>query len=401
MMIGAAACKHVGMPIRHAMAIQEVAERTGCVIIFRAISVFGKGLQSTRLLEEGYAAKGFRIDTKSCDWGPMSGFVCVDPRLSKVAGDAQGVSENRHYTSEALSGARRKDALGGIDADFPAWVAGAMPIAISAERYRELTGAGLSGTTDADGIIKGVSTDKSGSVRLPWALIPAAICNATAYRGLCGNLPEGGYGLFIDHTAVGAFRQELPDQVRPPYVLDYEPIMGLVNPGSESYGYRACVTGDYDLFGVWPPVEKEDYFAYPSGPGWDVRVVDQYKRANPGDDKPHFQQHYKLGNITGRLKMVKVLLNTALIGASGYKGGNVVHHSDEVGNPSPGLKKTLEQSLPLLAIVPNPVRQADRFFSVGTLVTVTTESEFGALVKACIRGRIAPDLRPEWDKYRR
>src|SRR3954467_5618315 len=88
-----------GMPIMHRDSIQEVADRTGHAIMFRAV-----GKQSTRLLEEGYAAKGFRIDTKSCDWGPMRGFVCVDPRLSKVVGSAAKVADNLRYTTEALEG---------------------------------------------------------------------------------------------------------------------------------------------------------------------------------------------------------------------------------------------------------------------------------------------------------
>src|ERR1043165_2425372 len=96
MIFGAGAFEETGMPTMHSGAIQDVADRTGHAIMFRAV-----GKQSTRLLEEGYAAKGFRIDTKSCDWGPMRGFVCVDPRLSKVGGDAAKRDFNRHYTTEA------------------------------------------------------------------------------------------------------------------------------------------------------------------------------------------------------------------------------------------------------------------------------------------------------------
>jgi hypothetical protein len=100
------------MPRRHAWAIQDLADRLDHMIIFRAV-----GKQATRLLEEGYAAKGFRIDTKSSDWGPMSGFVCVDPRFSKYAGEK--VAANAGHAAEALRGAIRQDAVGGNSGPQP------------------------------------------------------------------------------------------------------------------------------------------------------------------------------------------------------------------------------------------------------------------------------------------
>src|SRR5437879_2859031 len=109
MLSGGRAFEVTGMPKGHARAIQDVADRTGHAIMFRAV-----GTQSTKLLEEGYASKGFRIDTKSCDWGPMRGFVCADPYLSKVGGNAEKVLSNRTFTAEALEGRIRHDAVGGL-----------------------------------------------------------------------------------------------------------------------------------------------------------------------------------------------------------------------------------------------------------------------------------------------
>ncbi|WP_018299717.1 anthrax toxin-like adenylyl cyclase domain-containing protein [Fangia hongkongensis] len=37
----------------------------------------------TDLMLEGYAAKGFHIKAKTCDWGPMAGFVPLDYRFTK------------------------------------------------------------------------------------------------------------------------------------------------------------------------------------------------------------------------------------------------------------------------------------------------------------------------------
>lgn len=404
MLYGTAAFRETGMPGRHANAVQEVADRTGHAVLFRAV-----GQHSTRLLEEGYAAKGFRIDTKSCDWGPMRGFVCVDPRLSKVGGDAAKVVSNRAATREALLGLVRHDAVGGLGPDahapgatMPNWRSGCKPVVISAERYLELVEGGLEGAGGADRIIKGVSFDTSGRVAFPWALIPVAICMETrAFAEACGTPPTGGYGVFVDYTnSDHLFVQSMPDTVArirvagvrgAPAGRGFDAVMGLINPGFESYGYRACVTGDYDLFAVWAPLAKLDPFA--ARKGWDVRIVDRFKQLSPAAPTPHFHQHFQLGNITARLNMMKVLLNTAFIGNGGFTGGNLVHHSDEVGNPSPGLKKSLLESFPLLGFVPR-VSWGRELTSPG--VCVRNPPEFRELIDICRAGGIAPDVLPDW-----
>lgn len=383
------------MPSKHGPAIQAVADRTGHAIMFRA-----PGTQSTRLLEEGYAAKGFRIDTKSCDWGPMRGFVCVDPRFSKVAGDSAKVDDNRRYTAEALGGQIRHDAVGGLEG-VPSrtilgdWMSGCKPVVISKERFDELARGGLAGLADTDRIIHGQSADGSATLRIPWALVPAEICGKeTGYLAQTKTLPPGGYGVFIDHTQHRTpFAQELPVGINPPTVMGYQPILGLTNPDSDSYGYRACVTGDYDLFGVWPPYPRLDPFAV--NKHWDIRYVDAVKVIAPGIKHAHHHQHHRLGNITGRLNMVKVLLNTAFIGLAGsdYPGGNLVHHSDEIGNPSPGLKKSLKESMPILAFLPDSSwgrRAAEPILIEG-------EADFKEFVGFCRSTGIKPQLRPEWE----
>ncbi len=401
MLYGNAAMQATGMPLTHAEPIQDVADRTGHAILFRAV-----GTQSTRLLEEGYAAKGFRIDTKSCDWGPVRGFVCVDPRLSKVGGDANKRDDNQRYTIEALEGRIRHDATGGLDVEalgedavLTDWMAGCKPVVISGSRYLELVHAGLGGTTNSAGIVRGVSTDKTTRVRLPWALIPIARCmQVRGFAAACGDVPEGAYGVFVDYNVTDpAFTQFRPESVPAIRVLGYEAILGLINPGTENYGYRACVTGDYDLFAVWPPERQAGAFGMRTN--LDVRIVDRYRELNPTTTTAHHKQHYKLGNITARLETIKVLLNTAFIGGGGFPGGNLVHHSDEVGNPSPGLKKTLLESFPLLGFMPRHTwRQAQpRFLTPGFCIKNTLD--FSNVVRLCRASGIAPDLRPEWGNF--
>src|SRR5471032_1717250 len=67
-----------GMPLTHAEAFQDVANKNKCVISFRVV-----GKYATHLLLENYISKGFHNKAKSCTWGPMAGFVLADPRFTK------------------------------------------------------------------------------------------------------------------------------------------------------------------------------------------------------------------------------------------------------------------------------------------------------------------------------
>jgi len=204
----------------------------------------------------------------------------------------------------------------------------------------------------------------------------------------------GGYGVFVDHTnTTVTFAQERPEGTTALRVDGFEAVLGLINPGTDGYGYRALVTGDYDLFGVWPPISSQDSMSV-MRPGFDVRIVDQYAADQPGTTIAHTYQHYKLGNITPRLQLVKVLLNTALIGGSGYTGGNLIHHSDEIGNPSPGLRKSLDESFPILCFLPDAASRKVLVSEIG--ICLSNVADFRVFVGWCLDARIFPVLRDEW-----
>jgi len=78
MIRGNEAVIRTGMPMSHGHAFQQVANARDCVIVVRAV-----GRWATGLLLESYASKGFHNKAKSCNWGPMAGFVLVDPRFTK------------------------------------------------------------------------------------------------------------------------------------------------------------------------------------------------------------------------------------------------------------------------------------------------------------------------------
>src|SRR5580693_9311219 len=85
----------IGMPVAHKQAFLDVAADQRCVIMVRATGPTCHGL-----LEEGYDTKGYRIHGKSCDWGPMAGFVMRDPRLNKYGRAKADFNRKKH--EEAL-----------------------------------------------------------------------------------------------------------------------------------------------------------------------------------------------------------------------------------------------------------------------------------------------------------
>lgn len=85
-----------GVPMNHEFAFRTVAQSQRCVIISRCV-----GPTCRQLLLQGYDTKGFRIHGKSCDWGPMAGFVLRDPRLNKAGMEKAGYNRREHR--EALT----------------------------------------------------------------------------------------------------------------------------------------------------------------------------------------------------------------------------------------------------------------------------------------------------------
>src|SRR5262245_52204859 len=94
---GLEACQLTGIPELHAEAFQEVADATRWVIASRAV-----GKYATGLILESYASKGFHNKAKSCNWGPMAGFVLIDPRFTKVGGSAEGQKEQAKALEHAF-----------------------------------------------------------------------------------------------------------------------------------------------------------------------------------------------------------------------------------------------------------------------------------------------------------
>jgi hypothetical protein len=390
----ALACELSGFYLPHAQAAQGVAERVNCMILFRE-----PGKMAAGLIAEGYAMKGFRIDTKSCTWGPMAGFVCMDPRLTK---DDVYVERNTKWTHEALSGEINKKFFG--DATDADWVGDVAPIVISKTRIDYLTTQNIINPTKeaSTGHMIGTSKATKGDTVLPWRLIPVG--NASM-PWLKGSLPTH-HVLCVDTSTRTAFKQQLPNEhglqkpVEPFKFRGYEAVMGLCNPQtSKQLGFKACVTADYDLFSIWPGMTSgKDVMAkqhvlnsvvgvrqFKSLPGGVARMDGIDTRLQSAG----YREHHRYGDVSARVMTVKALLNSAIQNP----GGNAVHHNDEAGNFALA-KGTLKDCLPIVAFIPGIISKTSR--GEGSTALIETLEDFKTVVEAARQFNYQVVAKPAW-----
>lgn len=306
---GVAALQKSGMPAEHARCFQWVADRTKCVISSRSV-----GRYATGLLLENYATKGFHNKAKSCDWGPMAGFVLADPTFTKRGTDAQAMSTQAADLRKAIH-------EGGSE----------IPIFITERRRQELE-------------------NSLGCLSAPEK--PASNINTKHYT--CKGKK---FVLTRAMDAPGAQGQQLwavcyapgaeiygPNMMRS-VSAGITPVRAMVDPACPrdvARTYRGATTGDYDLFAIFPPAKGAEKFSQAQ----DARPVagsDRFKvpmSAYKAED-PH------MGNITARGKTIKDMLNDRIKVDAKYTGGNCVHHSDEAGRPC-----VSDVDYPFIAFIP-------------------------------------------------
>lgn len=79
------------------LAFLNTAKETNTIVSSRV-----PGKACTELIDQGYDLKGFQIKSKSCDWGPMAGFLCQLPFFNK-AGFSK-IAYNAGYIAVYLEG---------------------------------------------------------------------------------------------------------------------------------------------------------------------------------------------------------------------------------------------------------------------------------------------------------
>lgn len=342
----------IGMPLTHKKHFLNVAREQKCVIMVRKTGPTCHGL-----LEEGYDTKGYRIHGKSCDWGPMAGFVMRDPRLNKYGLAKAGYNHEKHM--EALY----------ADKENQGWNASTTPLILSRSRIEWLMNMEHIRVTSSGANYIGVA-DRAG-VKFNYVLIP-----------------EGGglYSVCFDHSRGGPrWVQDTGNEKDPPHSSNrqYEPMLAMSNPPdhglSAATPHLKAITGDYDLFAVWP--YKELYDARPGGadhrPLGTVRgSTTLAERTNVEHLESQFTisgQGTKLGNITNRIYLVCQLINSRV-------GRSVLWHSDEAARPFLD-----DVDLPLIAFTP-----------AGAHVGVESIADFKRFIEACLLDRIQVSLSNAW-----
>lgn len=340
-----------GMVASHAEVFKKIADEEELVLVSRALNP-----ESTALLIENYAAKGFHVKAKTCSFGPMAGFVCVDPRFTKSV-DPKQLEWQKKEVEKAFAAK-----------------AGRTQICLSSKRLSELEREKQIKTVEVEGDRKLIECTSPSKERFLFVLLKRGELWALYYEP--SETKKPGFAHLRTEAAV------------PEKGAGLVPVSAMVNPGSGQRGYRDAIAGDYDLFALYPK-EGSSHDHLHGG-----RNVAQ-KAKLPASASPQLKErakaftelssqelereHEHMGNITPLLTKIKASLNQGIKG-KGYQGGDVVMHSDESGNPF-----SSAPDYPLLAFVPTQPPRA-----------IHNQAEFMALVKEVRTAGYRATLNPNW-----
>lgn len=225
------------------------------------------------LLREGYPSKNFHMKAKSSPTGPTAGFIAEKPIYSKVP--ASSYSKQSHYLASAVQKGAK-----------------AIELRISKGRINELI--------------------KTGNL------------NSHGCGHYSAKYPSGLQKFFIKDDGL---------------VLDdkLNPVRVMTNPkesGSESAS-SLPITADYDLFAIIPRTNQSinirPLSTRPKLVKGNFNIDFLKPKALPGQS-----EDVNMGNVHFFGKTIINALNREIV-SEGYRGGKLVWHNDETGNPfSPG-----------------------------------------------------------------
>lgn len=317
-----------GFPPVHVTAFKNVACRKKVVISSRELNPL-----CTDLVLEGYAAKGFHIKAKTCDWGPMAGFVPEDHRFTKG--------------SQNLESQKKE-----IGTAFTEHHAKCVPLFISDARLKKLAERGLMTITASRNHVHDVTANPDGGAAYKFVLV-----QTTSSPPGCEE-PMWAINYDLEQSEEASPARSVVDGI-PRGMAGPKPVYGMVNPHSaDGLGVRTAVAGDYDLWCVFPHSSDSmaDYNSRPMGlratlpksagsfvtqqaakAGLIYGSKEQFLEATKKED-----QH--LGNISDGIRKIRAELNHECAS----KGGDVVQHSDYGGNPFGAI------DYPLIFFIPDP-----------------------------------------------
>ena len=364
-----------GFPQAHIDAFKGVAKQMKMVISSRELNPC-----CTDLVLESYAAKGFHIKAKTCDWGPAAGFVVEDRRFIK--GSTTTVKQEGSLKAAFHDGAV------------------AMPLFISAERFASLKERGVVKEVSSDGKsakVTAYSENEKRDYKFVLAKSSGVKGGSATMWGVCYDPSEKA------EPTEGRKVSPLPL----PLAKDLTPVMGIVNPefaDGAKLGVKSAVAGDYDLWCVFPhgsvrdagindrPMPLRAAMPMRAGQfvtGQAVKAGLAFDPRNPTQkaDLSKKLENPDLGNFSLGIMKVKNALNGACTGA-GYTGGNIVQHSDYGGNPFGDI------DYPLIFFVP-----ATHFATVDVMVVSQTEGlpKLKQVLKEIDKRGFVVKLNPAWN----
>lgn len=333
-----------GFPLVHTQAFVAEARAQEAVILTRTPGPACEGL-----LREGYTAKGYHIKAKSCDFGVTAGFLCLDPIMNKKS--REGALGNLNANHKSLG----KEYESGNKA-------GVIALEISDERLKWLRGPGQK-ITRLDELtterVLAVCTEKSVEIRyllvrrgerwavhydvgalygLPQNTRPTAQHREAAFKHLVDNTPDGEDKQKIDSHTAEYFAEFweilLANAGAAPAVPGHEhfvAVQGMTNPHLEyaakgPEAHKNAVTGDYDLFAIWPKTFDKEL---------DTRIAGMSAGLDDNQLIKREESHAAgklVGNITNRIMLIGGELNSMMTPGATVQP-NRVFHSDEAGRP--------------------------------------------------------------------
>lgn len=269
MRVGVSARKEAGFLAAHATACLEVAEQKNSIVMVRVPGKFVPGL-----VTQGYASKGYHNKTKSCNWGPMAGFVLNHPLFSKAGLTRKGQEKQVKYIYNAR-----------------AHGAGRTQVKLTQIRLDELVRTGIikrrqtsKGTKAKAGELHLPPTDRKGSRIWEYQATMKDCKGEVVYddeaRKWINFIEEGKKYVFILQEKSVAnqcvwkvyYEKKRPGAPQQRPIIDWKPVYSLtdrlwdpqvrqqypqpvqqryVAAGQQMPEYKKATSGDYDLFAVW------------------------------------------------------------------------------------------------------------------------------------------------------
>jgi hypothetical protein len=410
-----------GFPERIAQAFLQTADNLKSAVLTRV-----PGKAATVLIDEGYCLKSFYIHAKSCNWGPMAGFVAFFPALNK-----KGVGNIDFNMKAHLETLKKFDNLAGKNTPSPF-----VPLGLTKNAAQRLendlkTNGYFHEINDKSAI--GILFDPSKTVLMEYflQLQPAKINGYSEeevkyafHRNIYIQREEGKpYEAYINESD-GKLRFSNNEETKLPIpttngppapvdnalkkmldnaftagwkalkdkdnsipvpttsnVKDYYPIFVAQNPyrSYDERDPRNAITGDYDLFSVWPVgifsrweetirlaegralAPSADFFGgvlfIPVlGKNFSLQLVhapNVYIEVIPTFEQITGLEDPVLGNINDAVHLAAGMLNSVVYQKYGQKSTqpNVAFHSDEGGRP-----EVFEIEFPLAAFLPAGIR---------------------------------------------